>query len=179
MGRTMIFVDANNFCQGLNRYYPEYKVQVQISKLISLLSEGRQVIKIFYYLNAFRTRKEDIAKQEDFVKKLEASIPNLKIKLFAMQKRKDAPGYQEKGVDQELTMDMIWESDNFDTAILVSEDKDFVGCVERLIKDKGKKVEVVIPIFGAGHHLRNVATRRRILSVSQIEGIIKKGKRLS
>ncbi len=67
----------------------------------------------------------------------------------------------EKGIDVQLTTDMLTHSfkNNYDVAILVAGDNDFVGALQA-IKDNGKNVEVAL--FGRGgssHQLRRVADR--------------------
>jgi uncharacterized protein (TIGR00288 family) len=78
----------------------------------------------------------------------------------------NTPPY-EKGVDIQLATDMITHSykNNYDTAILVAGDNDFVGALQA-VKDNGKNVEVAL--FGkewTSMQLRNVADR-----VIQIDG---------
>ena len=67
----------------------------------------------------------------------------------------------EKGVDIQLATDMITHSykGNYDVAILVAGDNDFVGALQA-VKDNGKNVEVAL--FGkewTSMQLRNVADR--------------------
>ena len=72
----------------------------------------------------------------------------------------NSPPY-EKGVDIQLATDMITHSfkNNYDVAILVAGDNDFVGALQA-VKDNGKNVEVAL--FGkerTSMQLRNVADR--------------------
>ena len=83
----------------------------------------------------------------------------------------NTPPY-EKGVDVQLATDMITHSfrGNYDTAVLVAGDNDFVGALQAL-KDNGKNVEVAL--FGkerTSMYLRNVADR-----VVTIDGRLLKG----
>lgn len=178
MARVMIFIDANNFRQHLNDYFGKDKAIIDVAKLVRLLAEGRNVVKTYYYINQFKQFPSDPKKNANYVRQqqfftvIEGKIPNFKVKPFEMQKRKGGSGFQEKGVDQEITMDMLDECNNYDIAVLVSEDKDFVNLVKRLINEKGKRVEMVVPFFGKGHHLRQVCSRKRILSVKQLESIL-------
>ncbi|MCK5577580.1 MAG: NYN domain-containing protein, partial [Dehalococcoidales bacterium] len=71
-----------------------------------------------------------------------------------------APPY-EKGVDIQLATDMITHSfkNNYDIAILVAGDSDYVGALQA-VKDNGKNVEVAL--FGkerTSMQLREVADR--------------------
>jgi uncharacterized LabA/DUF88 family protein len=72
----------------------------------------------------------------------------------------NVPPY-EKGVDIMLTTDFLTHSfkDNFDIAILVTGDSDYVGAIQA-VKDNGKNVEVAL--FGkeqSSRPLREVADR--------------------
>jgi uncharacterized LabA/DUF88 family protein len=165
--KVMIFIDANNFRQTLNVFFGKENAYIDIAKLVPFLGGGRKIEKSYYYVNKFALDPKDIEKQNRFFAAIEAKVPNLHIKAFEMQKRKGTYGYQEKQVDNEITLDMALEISNYDTAILVSQDRDYVGTVQRIIS-LGKIVEVVIPIFGQGHHLRQVSSRQRIISVEQI-----------
>jgi uncharacterized LabA/DUF88 family protein len=127
----------------------------------------RDVVKTFYYVNKFKLNPYDIIKQKRFLDTIERKIPNLKAKVFEMQKKKDGTGFEEKEVDNEITLDMTLEINEYDVGILVSEDKDYVGTVRRII-EKGKEIEVAIPFFGKGHHLRKVCTKQRILSDKEL-----------
>lgn len=174
--KVMIFIDANNLRQRLNGHFGKDNAYVDMVKLIEFLREGRELVKSFYYINKFGLNTADIEKQKRFFAAIESKVPTLKVKAFDMQKRKDGVGYEEKQVDNEITLDMALEVGNYDIAILASEDRDYVGTVTRIIQ-MGKKVEVVIPIFGQGHHLRQVATRRRIMTVDEIRGFLMPAKK--
>ncbi|MBY0031035.1 NYN domain-containing protein [Priestia aryabhattai] len=167
--RVAIFIDANNFRQVMNGYYGKHSFDVV--KLVKLLLNGRNSNKIFYYINRFKLNKEDIAKQERFFAAIQRKVPGLEVKAFDMQKRKDAEGYQEKGVDNAITLDMALELSSYDTAILVTEDSDYVGTVQRII-GLGKKVELALPHFAKGHHLRKNCTSVRVLSEEELNGIL-------
>ncbi|ALC88885.1 hypothetical protein AM500_03020 [Bacillus sp. FJAT-18017] len=167
--RIAIFIDANNFRQKMNEEYG--KCAVDVVKLVKLLLNGRESTKIFYYINKFKLNKDDIARQEKFFKAIQRKVPGLIVKAFEMQKRRDGEGYQEKGVDNAITLDMALEVSSYDTAILVTEDSDYVGTVQRLI-GLGKKVELAIPEFGKGHHLRQCCTSVRLLTKDELNNIL-------
>jgi uncharacterized LabA/DUF88 family protein len=72
----------------------------------------------------------------------------------------NTPPY-EKGIDVQLTTDLLTHSfkNNYDIAILVAGDSDFVGALQA-VKDNGKNVEVAL--FGkerTSRSLREVADR--------------------
>lgn len=169
--RVMIFIDANNLRQKLNEHFGKENAYIDVTKLLNFLGDGRNVAKSFYYVNKFGLNQSDIDNQNRFFAALESKNPSLTVKAFEMQKRRDTSGYQEKQIDNEITLDMALEISNYDLAILVSEDKDYVGTVTR-IQGMGKHVEAVIPIFGKGHHLRSVCLRKRILTVAEIRTFI-------
>jgi ribosomal protein S15P/S13E len=124
-----------------------------------------------YYYNAPLNREDDDEKyrmQQSFFDSLD-SVPYLSKKFGRLEKRLvkqnlpdgtffSAPTYVEKGVD----------TDNFDTAILVSGDEDFAILVEN-IKDLGKHVEVAN--LGGSYVLRQSADKYVLIDKGFLEGI--------
>lgn len=69
-----------------------------------------------------------------------------------------ADGSSKADVDLDLGLDIYAFADNFDTAVLMTGDGDFVPLVEKL-KQKGKTVEVISNSSCTSHKLRKIADR--------------------
>jgi uncharacterized protein (TIGR00288 family) len=83
----------------------------------------------------------------------------------------DVPPY-EKGIDVQLATDMLTHSfrNNYDVAILVAGDSDFVGAIQA-IKDNGKQVEVALfGREGTSRQLRRVADKVITINARLLNG---------
>jgi uncharacterized LabA/DUF88 family protein len=105
------------------------------------------LVRIYYY-NAEVGRREEPERYKDqraFFAGVTA-IPYCELRLgrLVYNNWPGSPPY-EKGVDIQLATDMITHSfkDNYDVAILVAGDNDFVGALQS-VKDNGKNVEVAL-----------------------------------
>jgi len=125
--------------------------------------DKRRLIRIYYY-NAKVGLKEEPERyydQQKFFAGVQA-IPYTELRLgrLVYTNWPNSPPY-EKGVDIQLATDMITHSfkNNYDVAILVAGDNDFVGALQS-VKDNGKNVEVAL--FGkerTSMQLRKVSDR--------------------
>ncbi len=121
------------------------------------------MIRIYYY-NAIVGRREEperFRNQQTFFNSISA-IPYCELRLGRLVyiNWPNTPPY-EKGVDIQLTTDLLTHSykDNYDVAILVAGDTDYVGALQA-VKDNGKNVEVAL--FGqerTSRPLREVADK--------------------
>ncbi len=78
----------------------------------------------------------------------------------------------EKGIDVQLATDLLTHSfkNNYDVAILVAGDNDFVGAIQA-VKDNGKHVEVALfGKQGTSKELRSTADRVITLNRRLLEG---------
>jgi len=154
--RVSIFIDGNNFYYGCEDTIGTH--HIDFKKFIKNLAGNRQLVDTFYY-NTNLDKSKDKAtseKQERFY----TSLTKIGIKVVLCNFRKSWKNghwdYNVKGDDVNLAVDMITNAvdDNYDTAILVSGDGDFLPLV-RVIKDKfGKKVENAIFKVNQSHDLR-------------------------
>jgi uncharacterized LabA/DUF88 family protein len=159
--RIMIFVDGSNLYHSLKNYFR--RTDIDIGKFCQKLLEKRRLVRIYYY-NArvgLREEPERYHDQQKFFAGIDA-IPYCELRLgrLVYNNWPAAPPY-EKGVDIQLATDMITHSykNNYDTAILVAGDNDFVGAIQA-VKDNGKNLEVAL--FGkerTSMQLRKVADR--------------------
>ena len=159
--RVMIFIDGSNLYHSLKGFFK--RTDIDIGKFSNKLLERRQLIRIYYY-NARVGQKEEPERYHDQQKFFAGvtAIPYCELRLgrLVYTNWPSGPPY-EKGVDIQLATDMITHSfkNNYDVAILVAGDNDFVGAIQA-VKDNGKNLEVAL--FGkerTSMQLRNVADR--------------------
>ena len=157
--RIMIFIDGSNLYHSLKKFFR--RVDIDIGCLGKKLLGKRQLIRIYYY-NAKVGRHEEPERykdQQDFFNSVSA-IPYCELRLghLVYNNWPNVPPY-EKGVDVQLATDLLTHNfkDNYDVAILVAGDSDYVGALQA-VKDNGKHVEVAL--FGkkpGSRQLREVA----------------------
>jgi len=157
--RVMIFIDGSNLYHSLKGFFK--RTDIDIGKFCKQLLEKRRLVRIYYY-NARVGQKEEPERYRDQQKFFTgvAVTPYLELRLgrLVYANWPAAPPF-EKGVDIQLATDMITHSykNNYDTAILVAGDNDYVGAIQA-VKDNGKNVEVAL--FGkerTSMQLRRVA----------------------
>lgn len=159
--RLMIFIDGSNLYHSLKGFFN--RADIDIGKLCRKLLDKRRLVRIYYY-NAKVGLKEEPERYRDqqaFFASVNA-IPYCELRLgrLVYHNWPNSPPY-EKGVDIQLATDMITHSfkNNYDVAVLVGGDNDFVGALQA-VKDNGKNVEVAL--FGkerTSQQLRMVADR--------------------
>ena len=144
--RVIIFIDGSNFYHSVKETFDLHDNQVDFRKLIEILRAGRLLVGVYYY-NASLDRGYNVEvywKQQKFFSDLR-NIPGFHVILANMRKIRKPDGTFEfavKGDDVYLTTDMVslaYEN-QYDTAILVSGDGDFVPALKRIQK-LGKRVE--------------------------------------
>ncbi len=159
--RVMIFIDGSNLYHSLKGFFK--RTDIDIGKLSKKLLDRRRLVRLYYY-NAKVGLKEEPERYRDqqaFFTSVNA-IPYSELRLgrLVYHNWPNSPPY-EKGVDIQLATDMITHSfkNNYDVAVLVAGDNDFVGAIQS-VKDNGKNVEVAL--FGkerTSYRLRMVADR--------------------
>ena len=170
--RVMIFIDGSNLYHSLKNFFK--RTDIDIGKFCSKLLDKRRLIRIYYY-NAkvgLREEPERYKDQQKFFAGITA-IPYTELRLgrLVYNNWPNTPPY-EKGVDIQLATDMITHGfkNNYDTAILVAGDNDYVGALQA-VKDNGKNVEVAL--FGqerTSRRLRIVADRVITLNARFLKG---------
>ena len=159
--RVMVFIDGSNLYHSLKNIFG--RTDLDIGKFCNQLLRRRKLIRIYYY-NARVGRKEEPERykhQQAFFAGVNA-IPYSELRLgrLVYNNWPNSPPY-EKGVDILLATDMITHSykNNYDTAVLVAGDNDFVAAIQA-VKDNGKNMEVAL--FGKERtslQLRKVADK--------------------
>ena len=156
---VMIFIDGSNLYHSLKNIFG--RTDLDIGKFCRKLLGRRRLTRIYYY-NAKVGRKEEperYRKQQEFFSSVNA-IPYSELRLgrLVYTNWPTVPPY-EKGIDVQLATDMITHSfrNNYNVAILVAGDNDFVGAIQA-VKDNGKHVEVALfGKEGTSRQLRDVA----------------------
>ena len=135
-------------------------------KFINLIAGRNKIVRTHYYIGIFDSNYnlDGYASQQRFFEKLK-KIKNFNLIACRMQKVKidGKIVYQTKEDDIRLTLDMVKMIDGYDTAILVSNDGDFVPVVE-FLQEKGKIVENIGIGKTPSYYLRQVCNRFRKLS---------------
>ncbi len=159
--RLMIFIDGSNMYHSLKHFFN--RTDIDMGKFCQKLLEKRRLARIYYY-NArvgLREEPERYRDQQKFFAGITA-IPYCELRLgrLVYNNWPSGPPY-EKGVDILLATDMITHSfkNNYDVAILVAGDNDYVGALQA-VKDNGKHAEVAL--FGkeqTSRQLRVVADK--------------------
>ncbi|MBI2040627.1 MAG: NYN domain-containing protein [DPANN group archaeon] len=152
----MIFIDGSNLYHGLKKHTS--KKYFNYEKFVNLLcGKERELVRAYYY-NAPLPQQADptsYQKQRQFFDNLQR-IPYFELRLGRLEPREKLHictncesaskirTYKDKGVDLKMAIDMLSHaaSKNFDTAIIVTGDGDFVEAVSA-IKKFGLHVEHV------------------------------------
>lgn len=146
MERLMIFIDGEN----LFKCARDEKIKIGFKKLVDFLSKDYNLIRVYYYSGVptetswdrnRETEKEfkiKLSKQIQFLDKLALDF---NFHVVTRPLILDKGILKEKGIDVNIASDIIWHglSDNYDSFILISGDRDLIECLERM-KDNGKKV---------------------------------------
>lgn len=151
INRVAVFIDGNNFYFGLRKLYGKNKSlkHFDFEKFAQFLAGKYKVIGIYYY-NALLDKEHNLEKyesQKEFFLKLK-QIPNFNLILCKLLKRNITGTskiyYIIKEDDIHMAVDMVENAcdNNFDIAILVSGDGDFVPAVCS-VRKKGKRVKNV------------------------------------
>lgn len=169
--KILIFIDGSNLYHSIGRMFNNEKTDFfNFEKLIKSIAGKRKLIETHYYIGIFDRiyNPKSYADQQRFFSKLR-KIKNFNLFTCRMQKvRIDGKVvYQTKEDDIRLALDMIKLIDKYDTAILVSNDGDFVPIVE-FIQEKGKKVENIGIGKSSSYYLRQVCDGFRKLNKREI-----------
>ena len=154
---VMIFIDGSNTYHALKSNFG--RTDLDIGKFCKKLLEKRRLTRIYYY-NARVGLKEEPERyrhQQAFFTSINA-IPYTELRLGRLiyTNWPSVPPY-EKGTDVQLAVDMMTHSfkDNYDVAILVAGDNDYVSAVQA-VKDNGKHIEIAL--FGKEGTSRQLRT---------------------
>ncbi|PIN94916.1 hypothetical protein COU53_01685 [Candidatus Pacearchaeota archaeon CG10_big_fil_rev_8_21_14_0_10_30_48] len=181
MKRVAVFIDGNNFYFGLRKLYGKDKSlkNFDFQGFVNFLAGEGNVVGIYYY-NAQLDREFNSKKfksQKDFFAKLR-EIPNFHLVLCKLLKRNitgtNKHYYIIKEDDINMAVDMVDGSadNNFDVAILVSGDGDFVPAV-RSVKRRNKKVENIYFDGSSSRSLKNHCDKSLALTKEILKAFFK------
>ena len=144
MPRICVFIDGSNLYFALKRNNKMTRVDYYQFSL-ALVGERRKLMRTYYYNAVFDAAHfSDKAKsQQSFFDSLDRT-PYLELRLGRIIQNRE--GHRmEKGVDVRMAADMVYYAarDFYDTAIVVTEDQDFVPPIS-LVKELGKHVELAL-----------------------------------
>ena len=159
--RVMIFIDGSNLYHSLKNHFG--RTDLEIGKFCQKMLAKRRLTRIYYY-NAkvgIKEEPERYRHQQAFFASVGA-IPYTELRLgrLVYNNWPTTPPY-EKGTDVQLATDMITHSfkNNYDVAILVAGDNDYVSAIQA-VKDNGKHIEVALfGKEGTSRQLRMVADK--------------------
>jgi len=136
--RVAIFIDGSNLYHGMKGLLGH--ASVDFRKLAEKLARGYELHRAYYY-NAVLEQSVDpekYRKQQSFFNRLR-ELPYLEVRTGRLKRREQ--GLKEKGIDVKIAVDMVSMAyrDQYDVAVLVSSDGDYVELVHA-VKDAGKHV---------------------------------------
>ena len=156
--RVIVFIDGSNLFHRLREHHQ--RTDLDSGGFVTKLSGVRRLLRTYYYGAMLdQTREPDRYRgQQRFYANLER-IPRFEMRLgqLVYPPSPGAPPY-EKGVDVKLATDMLLHASrgNYEVAILVSGDTDFVDVIQG-VKDLGKNVEIALFDPRGSQALRQVA----------------------
>ncbi|MBS3088701.1 NYN domain-containing protein [Candidatus Pacearchaeota archaeon] len=177
MKRVAVFIDGNNFYFGLRKLFGKNKSlkNFDFAKFAQFLA-GKEKVTAIYYYNALLDKEHNSKKyesQKEFFEKLK-QIPNFHLVLCKLLKRSITGTnkfyYIIKEDDINMAVDMVENAcdNNFDIAILVSGDGDFVPAV-RSVKKKNKLVKNVYFKNSSSRNLKNFCDESLELTKQTLE----------
>lgn len=151
ISKAIIFIDASNLYHSLKRSFGSAKIN--FNTFCEYISQGQEIIQINYYAAALNQNDspEEYKSQQKFFNYLRKN-PKVRIFLGRLERRDNT--LIEKGVDVKLAVDLVlsaYERD-YDIAILVSNDADFVPAIIAAQK-LGKRIKHISFPKRASYHL--------------------------
>lgn len=149
--KICIFIDGGNVFHAANAL----NIRVDFAKLIRELTGSRQLIQAYYYGATPNTPE-----QNRFFDKLRHL--DIEVKTSPLRQYQGTPF--EKGIDVMLVTDMLLfaHQNRYDTALLVSGDKDFTYAI-KAIQAIGKTVEAAAFTHAFATELQQTANKTIIL----------------
>lgn len=165
MERVMVFVDGSNIYHGLKAYNQSQGrdmssgVRIDYEKLVRALY-GKRALRRAYFYGSYAQEGDP---SWSFFETLSYGI--FKVRAFPL--RSVAGTYVEKGVDTNLTLDMMLHAarDHLDTVILVSGSSDYLPLMET-VQDLGVRVEVAA--FRESTSPRLIKAADRYINIEQM-----------
>lgn len=149
--KLCIFIDGGNVFHAAN----SLKIHIDLAKLAAALTGNRTLTRTYYYGATLDTPAQQ--RFFDKLRHLGFTVKTLPLRQY------DGTSF-EKGIDVMLVTDMLTLAYNntYDTALLVSGDKDFTYTVQE-IKTLGKTVEVAAFAHALASELEQAADNTILL----------------
>ena len=159
--RVTVFIDGSNIYHGLKNNFG--RTVLDYNKFGRELSgSDRHLVRVYIYTSPLPrvNNEQKYQAQQRFFAKLHQT-PYVELKLGKLVPRGNT--MVEKGVDILMAIDMLKyaNSDNYDTAIIVTGDGDFAEAVTA-VKDQGKHVELAY-FHGGANALKQVCDKFTLL----------------
>jgi len=153
--KAMIFIDGTNlFCRLVDH---KIILNTSLANIVSQFVDGRQIIRMYLYTNGYKL---------DEAKKVHGNYITDGIRIVFGEgiPLKDG-NIREKGVDALLVADLVYHAavKNYDYALLVSTDTDFVHALRR-VEDFGCTTGVLGLCSELPERLSNAADQSKILT---------------
>jgi len=159
--KVAIYIDGSNFYFSIK---DTFNCRVDLEKFYKKLAKDFDLVKINYYIAPVEQLENPkaYAQQQSFFEKLR-KIDKFNIIFGRLEKRKkDGEIYHvEKATDVNLALDLALDAqkENYDKALLISNDGDFSGAVTAAIGFKRKVIYIAIGTNKSiSYHLKKVAS---------------------
>jgi uncharacterized LabA/DUF88 family protein len=156
-GRTYVFIDAANilYSQQTLRWKVDYE------KLKNYFKGECDLKGIYFYTG----RVGDNEKQNSFIRRLEYLGYVVKAKEVKRIRLEDNTFEWKGNLDVELTIDVLGNSNNFDTLILMSGDSDFAALLDTV---KAQKKRVIV-MSTKGHVSKELLDRAKYINLKKLK----------
>ena len=147
--RVMVFIDVRNIVQSHIEF--QEVCLLDFSEIVTSIVGERKLIRVYAY------DSKRIVDGKDQNESFHGYLRSCGIDVKA-DDTIDTSSEKQKEVDVQIACDMIRHAmrDNYDVAILVSGDRDFVPAVQT-VKEVGKNVEVASFSHSLSHYLRDAS----------------------
>jgi uncharacterized LabA/DUF88 family protein len=133
-GKVAIFIDAANIIHC----YEDTKWKIDLKKLKKYFENRCKVVGIYYYSAYF----EESANQKSFFEMLSRKGFILRVKKIRKITNNDGTITLKGNCDTDIVVDAVARMKEYDTAVIMSGDSDFVSLVN-LLRGNNKKVIIV------------------------------------
>ncbi|MFZ2153132.1 MAG: NYN domain-containing protein [Microgenomates group bacterium] len=172
--RVLVIIDGSNFFHKLiDLKFPQKGLMnFRYDLFIKDLVADKKLTEVRYHVGAVRTEVGNTKSFRLFKeqRKLTGNLNKQNIKVVFGYLLKNDGVYHEKGVDVNMSVDMLVGAyeETYDTLVLISSDTDLIPAIKK-VKDLGKKVEY----FGFSHKpsfaLMRFASESKLWGVKELE----------